>query len=424
MTGASTSQDHPKARHRYRRWTIGLVGAGVVGFILLMLFRPQPGTDPPPARVPTVSVVRAESHVGALAVRGNGTVRPSAQVTLSAEVPGRVVWASGALVSGGRFRRGQVLVQLDSADYENAVEAARADVAARRVELLQAQQEAAIAREEYRRLQEREGAAAAVDSTAFGSLVFREPQLRAAQAALRGAETRLEDASLALQRTRVPAPFDGVVRVKNVDVGQYVTPGMGLATVYSSADVEVVVPLSPDRAALIPELWDARPGGQEIGARVHADVAGVRHSWSGYVDRAEAALDERTRTVNVVVKVAGAFDTRMPDGEAAATQRSRGIPTGRRPPLVLGTYVAVEIEGVELERYYSAPRAGLRDDDVFWIVEGDTLLVLRRVTPIQESEGVVQVLADFMDAPLVVVSALPVVTDSMTVRVLGTGDSR
>lgn len=416
-----TLPDTPNAQHdrkHFRRVAAGLIGVGVVGFILLVVFRQQPVVVPPPPRVPVVTVVDLEEQSGTLSIRGNGTVRPTAQVSLSSEVSGRVVWVRSSLVSGGRFHRGDVLLRIDSADYHNAVEAAQADVAARRVDVLQAEQEVEIAREEYRRLRQHEGTQAPPDSTAIGSLVFREPQLRAAEAAWRGAQSRLDDAQLALERTALRAPFDGIVRNETVDVGQYVTPGMGLATIYASLEVEVVVPLSPDRAALIENLWQATPGSRAIPATVYADVASIRYEWTGYVDRAEAALDERTRTVNVVVKVEGAFDTRQGSAGDESSNGFPRLPSGRRPPLVLGTYVDVDITAIELDQFYTIPRAALRDGNVIWIVENDTLLVMRSVLPIQEVEGTVQLLGDLPAGAQVVVSDLPVIVDSMTVRVL------
>ena len=411
-------------RLRLAYWQRGVVilGLGAGGFGLLMLLRPRTQIQEPARRIPAVRTVPAEVRSGDLAVKGNGTVRPSAEITLASEVSGRVVWVSPALVSGGRFREGKVLLRIDPADYENAVEGARAEVAQRRVEVLQAEEEVALAREEYRRLQRREEIETPPDSAEMGRLLFREPQLEAARAMLRRAGARLEDAELALDRATIRAPFDGIVRSETVDRGQYVAPGQALARLYAAEAVEIVVSLSSEKAALIPDLWDARAGGSgaEIPATVSARYGGREYRWTGFVDRAESALDEETRTVDVVVRVARPFDS----GVTGGTDRSRpsgvaGQETGPgRPPLLLGTYTAVHIRGPTLDRYVVVPRAALRDGPVVWTVHQDSLLRIEPVEVIQEIEGEAYLLAELEDGTPVVVSPLAAVTDGMTVRLV------
>ncbi len=388
-----------------RPWQQGAVvlGAGVLAFALLMVLRSPPEIQEPPRPIPIVTTAPARVETGALTVRGSGTVRPSAEITLAPQVSGRVEWVSPALVSGGRFRPGQALLRIEAADYENRVQAAQAEVAGRSVDVLQAEEEVAIAREEWARLEQREALDPERDRP--NPLLLREPQLEAARAALRRAEAVLEDARLALERTSVRAPFDGIVRSESVDRGQFVTPGQPLAQVYATEAIEVVVPLSDDEAALIPELWSARAGGAgaRIPAVVHAEYGGGRFRWEGFVDRAESALDERTRTVDVVVRVPSPFDVRD-DGQD-------------RPPLLLGTFVTVDIQGVELDSYVVVPAAAVRDGPVVWTVVRDTLLVVRSVEVLQEVEDEAHLRAELAAGTPVIVSPLPVVTDGMTVRV-------
>jgi RND family efflux transporter MFP subunit len=209
---------------------------------------------------------------------------------------------------------------------------------------------------------------------------------------------------LSLRRTRLVAPFDGVVRSEAVDAGQYVAPGQGIATIYSTDEVEIVVPLTDEEASLIAGLWDARAGqvATRIPANVSATFGGREYHWAGYVDRAEGALNEETRTVAVVVRVPDPFLTDS---------------SGRRPPLLLGTYVGVGIRGARIDQYVVVPRAAYRDGQVIWVVESDSIL---RVTPaefIQEIDGLVYLLVDVPAGTRVVTSPLEVVTDSMAVRV-------
>ncbi len=377
-----------------------VIGVGVLGFALLFGMRAEPAEVEPPRVIPTVSTVPARVTQGAIKVRGGGTVRPSAEVTIASQVGGRVVWTSPALVSGGRFLENEPLLRIDPADYENAVEAAEADVAQREVALLEAEENARLALDEWRRLAAREN----LDPTPPNALVTRQPQLDAAAAALRSAGARLEDARLALERTWIRAPFNGIVREETVDLGQFVAAGQTVGRLYATDAVEIVVPLSDNEAALIERLWSARAGdaATRIPVEITSEYGGLEYAWSGYVDRAESALDEQTRTVDVVVTVPEPFAAPEDDP--------------RRPPLLLGSYATVDIEGASFEEYAVVPAAAVRDGDVLWTVENDTLLVMTPVEPIQEVDDEAMVVGSIADGTPVIVSMLLFVTDGMTVR--------
>ena len=245
------------------------------------------------------------------------------------------------------------------------------------------------------------------DSASLSSLIFREPQLQAARAGLRSAEAQLADARLALARTRIRAPFDGVVRSKSVDVGQYVAPGQSLGSLYDTGEVEVVVSLTDTEATLVDGLWQAGAGNRDtrIRSTVRATFGGRSYEWPAYVDRAEGALNEQTRTVDVVVRVPDPFDS---------DQKGR-------PPLLLGTYATVDIQGEFRDSYVVLPRTALRDGAQVYVVERDTLLVIRPASRLQEIGGDVLVASEISPGEEVVVSPMDIVTDSMIVEVANGG---
>jgi len=348
-----------------------------------------------------VTTVPAEAHHGHLTVSGTGSVRPTREVNLGAEVLGKVTFVAPEMVSGGVFRRGMVLVQIDTTDYANAVAIAEAEVTQRRYELLRAREERDIAAREWSRLEERTGEKPPAPQSDLGSMVLKEPQLKLAESLLASAEARLSDARTRLARTHVRAPFDGRVRTKNVEIGQYVSPGQALATVFSTDEAEIAVPLSSDDAALISGLWGQEPGHphERIPATVHASFGGKGFVWNGEVDRTEGTLDTATRTLNVVVKV------------------SRPYATGEdQPPLLIGTFVRVEIQGGELARYVSIPRAALREGGKVWIVEDDRLRI-RPVSVAQTVDDRALIRDGLVGGEQVVTSKLDVVADNMTVRI-------
>jgi RND family efflux transporter MFP subunit len=366
--------------------------------------------------VPLVSTALAQTERGSLTVRGNGTVRPAQDVTLAAEVSGRLISVSDQLVSGGQFEEGDVLARIDPSDYRNAVEQARAQVTQAQFQVIQARQESEVARNEWERLQRQTDTARSPDSTKLGRLAYKEPQLRQAQANLRSAEANLANAQTRLERTYIRAPFDGQVREKQADRGTYVGPGTPVASIYSTDMAEVVVSLTSREAALIEGLWSARDA--RIPATVSVEYGGARFLWDGYVARVEGAVDTQSRTIDVVVRVPEPYAT-----QPTVAPRAAETPNGpERPPLAVGQYTTVRIEARPQAEYTTVPRQAVHTRDpgspVVWTVEGDSMLVERSVRIIQTVDDTAYLTAGAVaNGTPVITSDLPVHADSMAVRV-------
>ncbi len=359
---------------RLKRFAIGggiLIGSVVVA-VVLVARRPEPARRPAPSPVPFAETAPLVAGTGSITVHGAGTVRPRAEVDVTAEVAGRVVWVAQAFQSGGKVRSGELLFRIDDADYRTRVEQARASVAYQEVELLRVTEEARIARSQYDRFSAlRQGGETGEDT---GPLALWGPQMEAATAALARDQATLAAAELQLARTSVHAPFAGVVLDESVAVGQFVAAGRSVGRMYASDEVEVVVSLTDPGMALIPGLWQLEAGGSDrsLGARVVATYADARFGWQGYVDRAEAALDERTRTVEVVVRVPNPFGPGVPvyadAGSPAADQGG--------PPLLVGKFVEVEIDGVASDTYFRVRRPALRPGNEVWVVRNGTVHIV------------------------------------------------
>ncbi len=387
-----------------------VAGAIVIGASGLAVFlvsqRPEPERRSPPSRIPFAITAPAQAGEGAIPVFGAGTVRPRAEVDVAAEVSGKVVWVDQAFESGGRVREGQVLFRIDDVDYRSAVEKARANVALQRVEVLKATEEAQVARKQYEQFKERQAASGAASEAS--PLALWQPQLEAAEAALARDAATLAETELNLARTAVKAPFSGVVRTESVDVGQFVAAGRGVARLYASDAVEVVVPLSDSDAALIPGLWDLRAGdgNREVAVHVLADYGGRRYDWDGYVDRVEGVLDEQTRTLDVIVRVPEPYGSDAPEAGG--------------PPLLVGKFVDVELDGVAPDAWFRIRRPALRPGNEVWVVRDDKVTIVP-VTVLQRAEDEVYLTGALQPGDAAIVGGLQIATEGMAVRGAATG---
>ncbi|MDE2826079.1 MAG: efflux RND transporter periplasmic adaptor subunit [Bacteroidota bacterium] len=377
-----------------------IVGVIVAGAAVLAILRSQLRSDNQEStseRVfPFVTTVSPTAHEGRVTIRGNGTVRPLREVTLVSEVSGKITWVADEFVTGGAFSQGEEILRIDSTDYANAVTVAQAEVVQRQFDLLRAEEEMAIAREEWGRLESRIDVQRQVDSTELGSLVFKEPHWRAAVAQLHGAQARLQDAEARLKRTRITAPFNGRLWNKGAELGQFVGAGHVIASFYGTDIVEISVPIAGRDITLLGDLLASGTGTTH--ARLVARNADGAHEWFGSVHRTEGILDELTRTLSVIVRVQKPYES-----------------SDVRPPLLIGTFVTAYLEGRHFDQYYTLPRETLREGDVVWIVREDRLH-LRSVEIIQEVEDTLYVLDGITDEDQVVTNMLNAVTDGMRVR--------
>ena len=372
--------------------TVVFIAIGALVFVVLTATRPKLERTEPPLPKPMVSVAKINTRPQVVIIRGEGTVRPLREIQLVPQVNGKVVFMSRALVDGGEFEKGDVLLRIDPVDYQLAVTLAQAQVKDSESKLKVAEEEAAVSRDEWRLLYE-----ADPQNNLIPALVAKEPQLAAARAKLAADGANLQKARLHLERTEIKAPFDGRVSKENVDIGQYVATGQTLATLFSTSQAEIVVPFQDEEL-----YWFHVPGftpGDQPGSavRVSTRVAGRESFWGGRVVRAEGKLDERTRMINVVIRVNKPYET--------------------KPPLAAGLFVTVEIEGFTLENAAMIPREALHENNVVWVVDQNGQLTFRTVSVARLTPDAALLASGLEDGEMVVVTSLKAVTDGMKVRI-------
>jgi RND family efflux transporter MFP subunit len=352
----------------------------IIGAIVIVASKPEVKPAPPEVTRKVIRAQEVRKQSVQMTVRSQGTVVPRTESALVSQVAGLIMSVSASFVAGGFFEKGDVLVSLDPRDYEFA-------------------QEAEVAREEWRRLNEGDAPA----------LAAREPQLQQARAALDAAKAGMEQAQLTLERTQIRAPFAGRVRMKNVDVGQYVTPGMAVATIYAVDYVEVRLPIPDDELAYVDIPVDFRTSqsnhkGPDVVLR--ARFAGQEHQWLGYLTRIEGEIDARSRMIHAVARVESPYDRKA---------------NSNRPPLTVGMFVHAEITGKAVDGLFAIPRAALRDNNQVLIVDDEERLRFRSVDLFRLDAEIVYINSGLIDGELICISPLQAVVDGMPVSVFEGG---
>ena len=375
-----------------------VVAVALYGAVTMIRNRPAPETRVVDLPLPLVEVIEPGYSNLPLTVYAEGTVAPRAESELMAEVFGRVTEVSPWLVVGGFFEEDDVLLRLDSREYELAVTHARAAIAQAKLRLETERQEAAVAIEEWE----------LIGRGRPTPLALREPQIAEAQAALASAEAALQQAEYDLERTVVRAPYSGRVREKRVDLGQFVSRGSSLAKIYAVDAVEVKLPIPDSELAFLdlPLSYRQDPMAQDAvhGARVilRADFAGAGHEWIGKIVRTEGEIDPRTRMVHAIARVED------PYGRSGNSDR---------PPLSVGMFVEAEIFGKRSGRVMPLPRSVLLGTDQVMIVDEEDRLYFRKVELFRLERDRILVKSGLEKGDRIIVSPLEGAVDGMRVRV-------
>jgi membrane fusion protein (multidrug efflux system) len=217
-----------------------LLGAGIGGGYWYLMARPgqtagaqggAPAGFAMPIEAAAVRVGPSQRQILAI-----GSLRSNESVILRPELAGRITQIN--FTEGEKVRKGQLLVQLDAS--------------VPRAELVQMQASLALAKANYERAQELHRRSAGTER----ALDEARWKLRNDEAAVRLAEARLEKYSL-------NAPFDGVIGLRKVSVGDFVDGGTHIV------NLEQIDPLKVDFR--VPEVFlSSLRGGQRIALTVDA----------------------------------------------------------------------------------------------------------------------------------------------------------
>lgn len=194
-------------------------------------------------------------------ITSTGTLRANYEIDLSVEESGQIIELH--INEGSEVEEGELLLKINDNDLQADLERVESNI--------EVMEESAS---RQRQLFERGGAT----QEEYDAALMQLNNLRAEKAAIEAQ----------IVRTKVVAPFDGMVGLKYVDVGGYVTPSTRIATLRDLSSVKIDFS--------IPERFAARI---QTGSEVRFTVQGTDSTFTGEVFAVEPGIDPRTRSVNI-----------------------------------------------------------------------------------------------------------------------------
>ena len=369
----------PGALNKMRKLLIfGILAAAIAIAVMMVQMRPEPPKKESLDLDPLVDVLVLEMMTANFAVSSQGTVLPRTETEISAEVSGKITSISPKFIPGGVFERNEVLMRIDPTTYVVAVKQAEALLKQREIEHDGAQQ---LRIQGYR----------------------AEAELASAAAALATAEAELVRAKRNLEHTYIRLPYEGMVRAKDTDLGQFVNQGTRLGVVFATDSAEVRLPLTDSDLAFVdlPNATDMTASGDATGPTVSLSAIqkGRPVQWDAEIVRSEGVVDEKSRVTYAVARIEDPYRRH-----------------GKGDPLPIGTFVTATIDGFRAENIIRVPRGVVRGSNELLFVDEHGKIEIRGVEIVRSNSEYSYIGAGAQVGETIVVSALEAPINGMSVR--------
>ena len=340
-------------KKKKKTFLICLVILLVAGAVTAFIFLTEPSASRADATKETamlVDVTQVQRGTFQPIVVATGTVQPSKEIMLSPRVSGEIIRLAENFSPGGFAKKGEVLLQIDPADYRNALQLRKSDLRQTKADLEIEQGRQDVARQDYELVDE-------MVSMENKELVLREPQLNAVKARMEAAEAAVNQAELNLWRTTIRAPFDAHILSRNANLGSQAAPGDMLGRLVGMDEYWVVVTVPQSKLPYISLPNDGQPGSE---VRIVDRKAWKKGAYrTGYVYQLVGALEDQTRMARLLVSV--------PDPLAYNNDSL--------PALMINSFVEASIQADKISDVVRLNRDYLREDETVWVMEEGKLRV-------------------------------------------------
>lgn len=328
---------------------IAILVVGVAGMLGIKATAQDSEEKKPVDTRPNISYQAVQPIDHTVIISGNGEIKPKESTALSAQVSGEVDSLHPNFVAGGLVKRGDVLFTIEKDAYEAALWQAESELSRAQAALIEEQARADVAQREAKNL----------PKTKVTDLYLRKPQLLSAQAAVKSAQARLKLAQRDLNDTIVRAPYDALIIMRNIGVGQFVNRGIEVARLNSIETAELVFPVAGFDAVFLPD--------DIVGANVTMHARNPdKTTRKGSITRDLGIVDSATRMSQLVVEINDPYGL-INDAE----------------PLKFGTFVDVQFSGITIKNVYKLPQTLVNNRRV-WVVDDTNKLRIKNVTVLRE----------------------------------------
>ncbi len=357
--------------------------------VLLLNNKKRPEQQKAQVRTPVLEVIRIEKQDVQLSVDSYGVVEPKYKAEVVSEVIGSVNYISPDFAVGKFVSKGDLLARLDDSDYH-------ADLAQAEASLAQAQ---AKLKEEIARGKVAKKTLRDVSPNKKTALGLREPQRKQEEANVKFAKAGVERAKRNLAKTEIRAPFDALVKMKNINMGSYLTQGKLIGELYGTETAEIRLPITPNSFSYLDlNRLDSRKLNIEA---QYGDIQ-INH-WAAKLVRNEGIIDQDNRMIYLIAEVDDPYNLKSPLDKSSIksiSPLSISSPSLTLPVLQFGTFVTTTIQGKKVKDVIKLPRHVVRSEQVI-VVDSQNKTQTRQVNVVRSDNENAYVIGGLEDGEFV-----------------------
>lgn len=348
-----------------------LIGAGALVAFLIKT-KPEPQQSTPPQIVPRVEVQTMETGTNTPWIETFGTVRSYYETELASLVAGEIIMVSPRFQAGESVSQGEILVELNTADYLANLAKQQAAVASAQHKVQEEEVRARLARNDW--------VSSGRDLEKAPDYTLRIPHQEAAKQTLSSAKAALTKAKLDLERTKIRAPYDAIVQKRSANPGSIVGIATPLGRLIARDKAVVRLPLTPKEVKQLKlplafrHTKTSTTHNEPVNNALDVTLRSPAYpgtEWKAKITRTEISIDPKNQVVFVVAEITNPFDT---PGVA---------------PLPIGTFVQARMQGKVLKNTLNLPESSIIDDHYIWVIDKDSKLRRQNIERLYSSKGMV-----------------------------------
>lgn len=387
---------------------LGILLVGIAGYKALVRSGKKRPTSQPKRLITEVETITVKRENVLTHLTGYGTVRGKREVLIIPEVGGKIISISPNFKSGKTVGKDEHLFAIDSQTTRVKIDQIKAEISKLRAQIQSINQEADntkrnleiitdnvnLAEKEVKKNESLIAKNMVSEQTLDASRqrylreknskINYENQLamiplktQELNASITVRKAELADARLKIEKSKIKAPFDGVIYDESVEISQVVQAGQSVGMLVDVSVLEIPVDLNVENIGHFnfkdkypcTIFWDAQSNGPA--------------QWEGFISRVERIM-EASRTVRVVVEA--------PNRRAS-------------PRLTKGMFCRVVLPGRSYKDAIAIPPGALHDNDTVYIEDGGKLQI-KKVAVLERLEGEVVIGSGISDGDKLITSAI------------------
>ena len=368
--------------------------ASIIISIVLLKTGPHPRKRKQLNISPIVEIVKIKANTWQVVIPAMGTIKPAVSISLKSQVAGKIIWIHPQFIGGGIIRKGEIIIKIDPRDYELALVTKKANLESARYEYRIEMGKQEIAQKEWEILGQDKGS-----SEIDRELALRKPHLKQKQAKLDSAAAEVEMAQLDLERTRIKAPFNSIVKAALVNVGDQASTSTALSSLVGIDYYYLQLSVPVDSIK-----WINLPAGESSGSMVKLFSSQGR-KYSGRIIQLLSDLEEQGRMARIIVRIID------PIGINKHGRKNGGS-------LLLGEYINAMILGKHVKGVFRILPELVHDGKIVWLMDRNNRLETKEIAILWRDNKYIYT-KGFNNGDRIIVSDLPAPVVGMGLRQRG-----